>query len=170
VAINSDPADAATVARAYFEAVASQDLEAMVAPWQPGSPDVIHGVVEMRVPEDLRTWFGNLFAAFPDFTFEILEVMATGEKAAVRWHATGTFDGSARFEGLDPNGAKVDLEGCDVLTVRDGRIVRNDAYMNGAEMARQLGALPPAGSAPEKAMTAALNLKTRLAKRFGKRP
>ena len=170
MAINSDPADAATVARAYFEAVASQDLEAMVAPWQPGSPDVIHGVVEMRVPEDLRTWFGNLFAAFPDFTFEILEVMATGEKAAVRWHATGTFDGSARFEGLDPNGAKVDLEGCDVLTVRDGRIVRNDAYMNGAEMARQLGALPPAGSAPEKAMTAALNLKTRLAKRFGKRP
>jgi len=34
--------------------------------------------------------------------------------------------------------------------------------MNGAEMMRQLGALPAAGSAPEKAMTAALNLKTRL--------
>jgi steroid delta-isomerase-like uncharacterized protein len=162
VAINSDATDAATVARGYFEAVARQDLEAMVAPWEPGAPDVIHGVVEMRVPEDLRTWFGNLFTAFPDFTFEILEVMATGEKAAVRWHATGTFNGSARFEGLDPNGARIDLEGCDVLTVREGRIVRNDAYMNGAEMARQLGALPPAGSAPEKALTAALNLKTRL--------
>jgi predicted ester cyclase len=127
---------------------------------------VIHGVVEMRVPDDLRAWFGNLFAAFPDFTFEILEVMATGEKAAVRWHATGTFDGSARFEGLDPNGARIDLEGCDVLTVRDGLIVRNDAYMNGAEMARQLGALPPQGSAPEKAMTAVLNLKTRLSERI----
>jgi steroid delta-isomerase-like uncharacterized protein len=162
-AINSEPRDAATVAREYFEAVAAQDLEAMVAPWQPGSPDVIHGVVEMRVPDDLRTWFGNLFAAFPDFRFEILEIVAAGEKAAVRWHATGTFSGSGRFEGLDPNGAGVDLEGCDVLTVRDGKIVRNDAYMNGAEMARQLGALPPAGSAPEKAMTAALNLKTRVA-------
>jgi steroid delta-isomerase-like uncharacterized protein len=160
-AINSEPRDAATVAREYFEAVAARDLEAMVAPWQPGAPDVIHGVVEMRVPEDLRAWFGNLFAAFPDFRFEILEIVASGEKAAVRWHATGTFDGSGRFEGLDPNGASVDLEGCDVLTVREGRIVRNDAYMNGAEMARQLGALPPAGSAPEKAMTAALNLKTR---------
>jgi steroid delta-isomerase-like uncharacterized protein len=134
----------------------------MVAPWQPGSPDVIHGVVEMRVPDDLRAWFGDLFAAFPDFRFEILDIVATGEKAAVRWHATGTFDGSGRFEGLDPNGATVDIEGCDVLTVHDGLIVRNDAYMNGAEMARQLGALPPAGSAPEKAMTAALNLKTRL--------
>ena len=162
MAINSDPVDAAGVARRYFEAVARRDLDAMVAPWEPGAPDVIHGVVEMRVPEDLRSWFGNLFAAFPDFTFEVLDVMATGEKAAVRWHATGTFNGSARFEGLDPNGASIDLQGCDVLTVREGRIVRNDAYMNGAEMARQLGALPPAGSGPEKAMTAALNLKTRL--------
>ena len=162
MAINSEPDDAAAVARTYFEAVAARDLDAMVAPWEPGSADVIHGVVEMRVPEDLRSWFGNLFAAFPDVRFEILEVVASGEKAAVRWHATGTFDGSARFEGLDPNGARVDLEGCDVLTVRDGRIVRNDAYMNGAELARQLGALPPAGSAPERAMTAALNAKTRV--------
>ena len=163
MAINAEPSDPASVARAYFEAVAKRDLEAMVAPWQPGSPDVIHGVVEMRVPEDLRSWFGALFAAFPDFSFEVLDVMAAGEKAAVRWHATGTFSGTGRFEGLAPNGASVDLEGCDVLTVRDGLIVRNDAYMNGAEMARQLGVLPPAGSAPEKAMTAALNLKTRLA-------
>jgi steroid delta-isomerase-like uncharacterized protein len=163
VASNSDPVDAASVARVYFEAVARRDLDAMVAPWEPGAADVIHGVVEMRVPEDLRSWFGKLFAAFPDFTFEVLDVMASGEKAAVHWHATGTFDGSGRFEGLDPNGARVDLQGCDVLTVREGRIVRNDAYMNGAEMARQLGALPPAGSAPEKAMAAALNLKTRVA-------
>lgn len=162
MAINSEPTDPAAVARTYFEAVAAQDLDAMVAPWAPGSPDVIHGVVEMRVPDELRSWFGGLFAAFPDFRFEILDIVAGGEKAAVRWHATGTFDGSGRFEGLDPNGARIDLEGCDVLTVRDGQIVRNDAYMNGAEMARQLGALPPAGSGPEKAMTAALNLKTRL--------
>ena len=38
--------------------------------------------------------------------------------------------------------------------------------MNGTEMLRQLGALPPAGSLPERAMTAALNLKTRLARRL----
>lgn len=159
----SEPADAETVARAYFDAVSQHDLDAMVAPWEPGSPDVIHGVVEMRVPEDLREWFGNLFAAMPDFHFEVLDVMTAGEKAAVRWHATGTFTGSARFEGLVANGAAVDLQGCDVLTVRDGRIQRNDAYLNGAEMARQLGALPPVGSAPEKAVTAMVNLKTRLA-------
>ncbi len=165
MAASDQATDAASVARAYFGAVARRDVEAMVACWQPGTRDVIHGVADMRVPEDLRTWFGNLFAAFPDFSFEVLDVLAEGEKAAVHWHATGTFSGSARFEGLEPNGGSVDVQGCDVLTVRDGKVVHNDAYMNGAEMARQLGALPPQGSGPEKAMTALLNLKTKLGNR-----
>lgn len=157
--------DTESVARAYFDAVARRDVEAMAACWKPGTRDVIHGVVDMRVPEDLRKWFGDLFASFPDFRFEVLDVIAVGEKAAVHWHATGSFDGEARFEGLIPNGERVDVQGCDVLTVRDGQVVHNDAYMNGAEMARQLGALPPQGSGPERAMTALLNLKTRLARR-----
>jgi predicted ester cyclase len=157
----SAPAD---VARAYFGAVARQDLDGMAACWEPGSLDVIHGLAEMTVPGDLRTWFGELFTAFPDFNFEILDVTAGGEKAAVHWHATGTFDGSASFEGMLPNSSQVDIQGCDVLTVRDGKIVRNDAYMNGTEMARQLGALPPAGSPAERALTAALNVRTRLAR------
>ena len=32
-----------------------------------------------------------------------------------------------------------------MLTVRDGKLVSNYAYTNGTEIARQLGALPPAG-------------------------
>jgi predicted ester cyclase len=162
----SEATNTATVASAYFAAVAARDIEAMAACWEPGTRDVIHGVADMRVPDDLRRWFGGLFAAFPDFSFEVLDVLADGEKAAVHWHATGTFNGSTPFEGLLPNGAKVDVQGCDVLTVRDGKVVHNDAYMNGAEMARQLGALPLQGSPPERAMTGLLNLKTRLAKRL----
>jgi hypothetical protein len=87
----------------------------------------------------------------------------------VRWHATGTFNGSTNFEGLAPNGSRVNVQGCDVLTVREGRIQHNDAYMNGAEMMRQLGVLPPMGSPPEKALTAVLNLKTRLLQRLRSR-
>jgi len=157
--------DAATVGRAYFEAVGRRDLDAMTEFYEPGGVGEIHGLVSLTVPDTYRAWFGDLFRAFPDFEMEILDVLASGEKVAVRWRATGTFDGSARFEGLEPNGSAIDVQGCDVLTVRGGRIHHNDAYMNGAEMARQLGALPPQGSAPERALTAALNLKTRLAAR-----
>ncbi len=80
----------------------------------------------------------------------------------MRWRATGTFDGTARFEGLLPNGAKLDVAGCDVIAVREGKLHRNDVYMNAAEMMRQLGALPPVGSAAENVLTAALNAKTRI--------
>lgn len=149
-------------ARAYFEAVAAQDLEAMVGHYEPGGTGEIHGLVSLTVPDTYRAWFANLFAAFPDFRFEILDVVAEGDKAAVRWRARGTFNGTTQFEGMDPTGARVDLTGCDLLTIRNGKIHRNDAYMNGAQMAQQLGALPPAGSAQERAMLAALNLKTRL--------
>jgi predicted ester cyclase len=163
-----DRGAAEAVARAYFDAVARQDLDAMCAPWAPCAADVLHGVAELEAPAGVREWFGALFAAFPDFRFEVLDVMAGGEMVAVHWRATGTFDGNGRFEGLRPNGARVAIQGCDVLTVRDGFIQRNDAYLNGAEMARQLGALPPAGSAPERAMTAALNAKTALRSRLAR--
>lgn len=152
--------DTESVARAYFDAVTRRDVAAMAACWEPGSLDVLHGVAELTVPGDLEAWFGALFASFPDFTFEVLDVLTTGEKAAVRWRATGTFDGSAKFQGLLPNGSSVDIQGTDVLTVRDGKVVHNDAYTNSVELLRQLGALPPDGSGQEKAMTALLNAKT----------
>jgi steroid delta-isomerase-like uncharacterized protein len=169
MAINSKATDTASVARGYFEAVGRRDLDAMTAFYEPGGTGEIFGLVSLVVPDSYRAWFGELFRAFPDFKLEIVEIVGNGEKAAVRWRATGSFDGSGSFEGLEPNGARVEVQGCDVLTVRDGRIHRNDAYMNGAEMMRQLGALPPAGSAPEKALIGALNLKTRLAARIRRR-
>ena len=75
--------------------------------WEPGGPlDVIHGVVEMRVPDDLRSWFGNLFAAFPDFT---LRDPRRHRQPATKRRCAGTPPAPStaprRFEGLDPNGA-----------------------------------------------------------------
>jgi predicted ester cyclase len=62
--------------------------------------------------------------------------------ASRRWHARATFAGPGKFMGFEPNGARVDIEGIDFVRVRDGAISVIDAYMNGAELARQLGALP----------------------------
>jgi steroid delta-isomerase-like uncharacterized protein len=157
-------ATAAEVARSYFEAVARQDLDAMEAHYDPKGEGPIHGLVHLRQGDNYRPWFENLFRAFPDWTFEVLNLIADEERAAVEWRARGTFNGDAKFEGMEPNGASVDVQGCDVVTVRDGRIVHLDAYSSGTEIARQLGALPPQGSAAERGMTAAMNLKTRAVK------
>ncbi len=50
--------------------------------------------------------------------------------------------------------------------MRDGKIISNHAYTNGMEFARQVGALPPPGSAAERAMAAAFNAKTALVGRL----
>lgn len=148
-----------TLARAYFKALSDHDLDAATALWKPGGIDRAIGLFELRAPGELRSWFGAMFEAFPDIDFEVISVVAQKEHAAVRWVGRGTFNGTGKFEGLAPNGASVELQGCDVFTVEDGLIVENNAYLNGADLARQLGALPPQGSAAERAMTAALNAK-----------
>jgi hypothetical protein len=51
-----------------------------------------------------------------------------------------------------------------MVTVRDGLIVDNRAYMNGTEMSRQLGVMPPRGSGRERAMLEGINLTTRLSR------
>ncbi len=155
-------ASAKQVATAYFDAIAERDLDAMMELWEPGGYGYMYGMASLRAPEGYRQWFGNmLFRSFPDFAMEVVDIVAYGEKAAVRWRATGTFTGPARFEGLEPNGARMEIEGLDLLTIRDGLIRENRAYTNATEIARQLGAMPPAGSVGEKAMLGAVNVKTR---------
>jgi predicted ester cyclase len=161
--------EAESVARAYFAAVAAKDPAAMAACWEPGGIDELHGVATLVAPDGVLGWFGEVFDAMPDFRMDVIEVLASGEKAAVHWHMTGTFTGPGRFEGLVPTGASIDLQGCDVLTVRNGLVQRNDAYVNGAEIARQLGVLPPRGSAQERAIVGATNAKTRAAGLFRRR-
>jgi steroid delta-isomerase-like uncharacterized protein len=165
-ATKKQSAATAEVARSYFDAVGRHDLDAMEAHYRPGPIGRIHGMVELVTGTggSYRAWFTNVFAAFPDFNLEILDLIAEGNKAAVRYRLTGTFNGTARFEGLDPNGTSIDVQGCDVVTVDDGLLVDNQAFINGTEIARQLGALPPQGSVAERGMTSALNLKTRAAK------
>jgi predicted ester cyclase len=148
-----------TVTRAYFKALDDHDLHAAADLWEAGRTDRVVGIAEFRVPDGFLLWFGALLAAFPDIRFEVLSITAQKQNAAVRYRVTGTFDGIGRFEGLTPNGARVELEGFDLFTVRDGLIVENHGYINAADMARQLGALPPRGSAAERAMPGALNAK-----------
>jgi hydroxyacylglutathione hydrolase len=153
--------DAASVARAYFESLGRADSDAPRRFYAQGAQGHIHGVVGPVGADGVAAFFEEIFDAFPDWRFDILDVIAEGERAAVRWRARGTFAGPGSFLGFEPTGARVDLEGLDMVWVRDGRLQRVEAYMNGAEMARQLGALPAAGSPADQRLAKAFNLRTR---------
>lgn len=149
-------------ARRYFTALAAHDLDDAIACWRPGAVDRFVGARELVAPDGIRQYFGELFAAFPDFSFEILDLTTYRSRCAVRWRARGTFAGPGTFMGFAPNGASIDLEGCDVVTVTDDLISHNDAYLDSGDLARQLGLLPPAGSAADARLTRLANLRTRM--------
>jgi len=158
------------VAREYFEALGRAESDAPRRFYASDASAHIHGVVGPAGADGLSAFFGELFAAFPDWHFDVLDLVAEGDRAAVRWRAHGTFAGPGNFIGFEPNGARVDLEGMDLVWVGDGHLTRLEAYMNGAELARQLGALPPQGSATEERMAKAFNLRTRIKRRIAADP
>jgi len=159
-------AETARIAREYFEALGRADSDAPRRFYAPDGQGHIHGVVGPAPPKVIAAFFAGLFESFPDWRFEILDLVSQGEQAAVRWRARGTFAGTANFMGFEPNGARADLEGMDLVWIRDGKIVRLEAYMNGAELARQIGVLPPQGSAMDERMAKAFNMRTRAMRRM----
>lgn len=50
--------------------------------------------------------------------------------------------------GFAPTGRRMRMDGVDLWTMRDGRIARYHAFYDMTELARQLGIVPPVGSAP----------------------
>jgi glyoxylase-like metal-dependent hydrolase (beta-lactamase superfamily II)/predicted ester cyclase len=138
----------------------------MASFWAPGGVENIAPLGRpLGVPDEMIAFFDETFAAMPDMHFEVLDVVAARNQAAVRWRATGTFSGGS-FQGIQPTGSRVKLEGIDLLTVEDGKIVRNDAYYDSGQFARAVGLLPPQESTTERRMAAAFNARTRMLRPF----
>jgi steroid delta-isomerase-like uncharacterized protein len=155
----------AEVARAVFDAVISKDLADIVAAGAPGYVDDFVAVGEMRGREAVRAFFGELFAAFPDFQMAVDQIVADDTAAAVQWHAAGTFTGGP-FQGILPTGHRVTIRGVDVMRITGGLIQHNTIYYDGAAFARQIGMLPAQRSRADRVLVSAFNAKTRLSQRY----
>jgi glyoxylase-like metal-dependent hydrolase (beta-lactamase superfamily II)/ketosteroid isomerase-like protein len=150
------------VARRYFDAIAARDIDTAVALWAPGGRENVRGQVDVRAPEGVREFIGGLMGAMPDMQMEVLETTTEGERCAVHWQILGTFAGPEPMSGVQATGHPVQLEGVDVLTVRDGLVQANDAFPDGLSFARQIGLMPPQGSSGEQRLMGAFNMKTRI--------
>jgi steroid delta-isomerase-like uncharacterized protein len=158
---------AEAVARRYFEAINARDIETAASLWADGGREHVRGQIDTLAPEGVRLFIGGLIDAVPDLRMEIVSTTTQEDRCAVQWRLTGTFAGPGAFAGVAPNGRRLDLEGYDLITVRDGLIQSNDAFTDSMSFARQIGMMPPQGSRAEQRMTGAFNAKTRLGSRVG---
>lgn len=157
------------VARGYFSAIAAADRQAQRTWYHPDAILTLQGTFENFTRDQAIAWFDDFYAAIPNLGLEIIDLRGDDEVAMCHWRLWGTFDGTAKFQGFSPNGAKLDTNGCDVARQSNGQIVSIKAYTDGMTIARQLGAMPAAGSAAEKGMAAAFNAKTALLARVKQR-
>lgn len=151
------------VARGVFAALDRRDLAGVAA--YLGSDDV-QDFVPIGVQTGRRAVldvFAELFAAVPDLSMEVEEVLVQGNRACVRWRLRGTFAGRS-FQGIEATGRPLDIRGADaMIEVIDGLIVANTIFYDGAGFARAIGLLPAQGSRAERLLIGAFNIRTRLA-------
>jgi hydroxyacylglutathione hydrolase len=153
---------AEAVTRRYFEAIGAHDVQGAAAMWAPDGREDVRGQGLYIGPEGLREFIGSLIEAIPDLKVEIVSTTTEGERCALHWRFTGTFAGPGSFSGIAPTGHRMELEGVDVLTVRDGLIHSNDAFTDTMSVPRQIGMMPPLGSPAEQRMMGAFNVKTKV--------
>ena len=154
--------------REYFQALSDRDVEAMAAFWDEETVEEIVPVGILRGPAELRGFFSELFTAIPDLETTVDRVVADATTAVVQWRQSGTFRGGP-FMGIEPTGRHVEVRGCDVLQIEDGKLRRNTAFFDGAAFARAVGMLPPRESGAERAMYSAFNAVTKVRSRIQQR-
>jgi steroid delta-isomerase-like uncharacterized protein len=144
-----------SVVLAAIDAINAHDLEALREfwtedVWERFPDETVHG------RDALAAYFGERFAAMPDLHIEPLHTAEQGDSVFLRWKLTGTHSG-APFQGLNVTGKRIEMDGMDHFTVREGRIVSNFVVFDQLEVGRSLGLMPPDGSPAEKAMKAGFN-------------
>jgi steroid delta-isomerase-like uncharacterized protein len=111
----------------------------------PGTPAELRN---LRAAEQIKRTATMYRAAFPGVRMTVEDVIAAGDKVALRWHGQGTHRGE--LMGLAPTGARGSVTGIDIFLWKDGKVAESWTEWDNLGLARQLGAAPPEGSFGEK--------------------
>jgi ketosteroid isomerase-like protein len=159
----TDVRTAADLMHEEFSAITAMDLDRLERLWDDHSVQVFIPLqLEVVGAPALRAFFAELFTAMPDLRFVPEAIHHVDEHTAIgQWWLTGRFSGGP-FQGIEPTGRRMQLRGIDVMRFDEGHLRSNEVYYDGLAFARQVGLLPPARSAADRAMLAAFNTRTRV--------
>jgi len=130
------------IVRRYIATLDLATLDELTAPnfvyHNPGNPEVrTHEERKQKVIIALRT-------AFPDLKLNIEDVIAEGDKVAVRYSFSGTHKGE--FMGIAPTNKRMELTSILICRLADGKVAEMWVENNSLVFLLQLGVVPlPAG-------------------------
>ena len=81
-----------------------------------------------------------MYTAFPDLKWTIEDIIAEGDKAVVRFSASGTQKGA--FQGIPPTDRLINITGVAIYRIAGGKFTEDWAFMDTLGIMRQLGLIP----------------------------
>jgi len=90
--------------------------------------------------EGIKASIAMMHAAFPDFTVTIDDMIAEGDRVAVRLTWSGTQDGE--FMGMPPTGKSFSMNVFDIFRMEGGQVVEHWGLSDTMAMMTQLGMMP----------------------------
>jgi steroid delta-isomerase-like uncharacterized protein len=135
--------ESTAIVRAYGEEVWNQGIIEAVDRYiagdyvrhDPGLP------FEVRGPDGIKQIVAMYRSAFPDIEFAAADVVAGGDRVAVRWEIRGTHGGE--LMGIPPTSREVELTAIEIFRLADGRIAEQWVAADNLGLLRQLGVFPP---------------------------
>ena len=127
--------------RRWFEEVWNkQNADAITEMFAPegkgyGFPDTDSVLIG---PEEFKTIHRNFCGAFPDLRVTVEDVVAEGDRVAVRWNVNMTHRGD--HLGFAATGKKTSLNGSSFMIVKGGQIVEGWNQMDMLSMIQRLTA------------------------------
>jgi steroid delta-isomerase-like uncharacterized protein len=86
-------------------------------------------------------------AGIPDLHAIVEDMVAEGDKVAVRWIVEGTHSGE--LLGIPPTGRPVRISGISIYRLAEGKIVEQFERWDKLDLTQQLGVIPPPGPGTE---------------------
>jgi steroid delta-isomerase-like uncharacterized protein len=94
-----------------------------------------------------RQFWAGFFAALPDLTVTMEDLVISGDRVVGRFVYRGTHAGE--FMGIPATGRKVEMRSIDIWRVEDGMFVEHWDELNTLQLLQQMGALGGAGTGGE---------------------
>ncbi len=116
----------AAVYTAYNAAENRRDLQSIQSLVATDLRVEVNGRVAVTSAKDDSTAMAALFASYPDYRRELVELLVDGDRATARWRMLG----SPVTEGVEP----LDLAGCSVVRVAKGQIAQAYLYYDGGAL------------------------------------
>ena len=101
---------------------------------------VLHTVPETKGKANCIAYYANYVTGFSNRKFIVKETFAQGNKLVKYWQFKGKHTGT--FFGIPATNKDVDVIGCTIATIVNGKITEEQDFFDNLEFLQQLGIMP----------------------------